>query len=485
MKNSPIKKYLDNLIFIENKIIEMKGLSLDIDLNPVKLINILIELNDKLIDYNLKYLNILEVTIFEFIKRYNDSILHEEYKKNIDCLYKTLECIRDEFVKLYNINIFFYGNDKFGLIKNKLLLYNVVQVRNEKELKFLSSKKKCSQNTKVYNILLVEHDITLKNSFFDAMLNYSKVAELLLNISEEIYIQNYDFNYLSNSLIRSYENDVESIIVGNSYSLVGIDEHLLNKNTINLSMHSQDLYYSYQLARKAITENKNIRRCIFGMSYYILCHDLSRGDSLYSKNMIENVYYPLLNDIHNSDIKEIKEQKNLNDCELDNLIKSIFNLKKVESYLKKQIYNRNTKYYNDINNVNRDKMFEDFDEKYKENLGLYRANQHNKIFKYTETIFEYRNILKEFFDFLDKNSVELIVIIFPTSGYYFKNIKLEYIKYFDNLIDQVKKEYNIKVIDLRNHLFEFDDTDFIDADHLNKKGAIKATNYLNEFIKSI
>ena len=98
------------------------------------------------------------------------------------------------------------------------------------------------------------------------------------------------------------------------------------------------------------------------MSYYILCHDLSRGDSLYSKNMIENVYYPLLNDIHNSDIKEIKEQKNLNDCELDNLIKSIFNLKKVESYLKKQIYNRNTKYYNDINNVNRDKMFEDFDE---------------------------------------------------------------------------------------------------------------------------
>ena len=44
-------------------------------------------------------------------------------------------------------------------------------------------------------------------------------------------------------------------------------------------------------------------------------------------------------------------------------------------------------------------MFEDFDEKYKENLGLYRANQHNKIFKYTETIFEYRNILKEFLIF--------------------------------------------------------------------------------------
>ena len=115
---------------------------------------------------------------------------------------------------------------------------------------------------------------------------------------------------------------------------------------------------------------------------------------------------------------------------------------------------------------------------------MYRANQHNKIFKYKETSIEYREIFKEFFKFLGESFVEPIIIIFPTSSYYLKNIKLEYIKQFDDLIKQIKEE-NIKLIDLREPSFGFDDGDFIDADHLNKKGAIKATNYLNKFIQII
>ena len=485
MVDSSLEKYLDSLSFIDNKIIEMRNFLLNMDLNAIKLINILIESNDKLINYNLEHLNILEVNVFEFIKKYNNNLTEEEYKKNIYYLSQIFEDIKNEFIKLYDINIFFYGKDKFGLIENKLLNYNVVRIKDEKELQNLSLNKKQYIDKNVYNILLIEKDVLLENIFFDKILDYSKIVNIFFNICQDIYLGYYDFNYLDNSLNRSYQGDIEAIIVGNSYSLVGIEEQLLDKNSINLSMHSQDLYYSYQLAKKSITKNKNIKQCIIGISYYVLCHDLSKCGSLYSRNMVENVYYPLVKDKHNSMVKIVPTQKKILHYEFDSLVKSIFNTNKVENYFKSKIYLKNTTYYNNINKLNREQSFKELDIEYKENIGVYRANQHNKIFKYKETSIEYREIFKEFFKFLGESFVEPIIIIFPTSSYYLKNIKLEYIKQFDDLIKQIKEEYNIRLIDLREPSFGFDDGDFIDADHLNKKGAIKATNYLNKFIQII
>lgn len=484
MINLSIDKYLEDFKFIYNKKLEIKHYFFTEFSNSVKLINIFIEVIDRLICYNLKSLNRLENTIFEFIKRNNDNLSPKEYELYEHRLKKVFDDIQDEFRQCYSLNIFFYGNNTFGLIENKLLNYNIIKIKNEKELKSVSIKKD-SIDTNVYNVLLVENDILFKNNFFDKILNYSQISSLFLKAAENIYKYYYDFNYLNNSLKRSYKDDVESIIVGNSYSLVGIKEDLLNQRTVNLSMHSQDLYYSFKLAKNTILENGNIKQCIFGMSYYILHHDLSRGNSLYSKNMIENVYYPLLNDRHNSTTESMKNRKSLNDYELDILIENIFNINEVEKYFKDKIYNENTMYYNSINYVNRQKRFSDFNKGYKEQLGLLRAEQHNKIFKYSETESEYKDILKEFLKFLYKHSIQVIIVIFPTSRYYSKNIKLEYRQLFDNLLNKIKKENDIKVIDLRNSLFEFDDTDFIDADHLNEKGAIKATNYLNEFIKGI
>ena len=305
-----IEKYLETLSFIDNKIVEMRNFLLNKDLDSIRLINILIETNYKLIEYNFEYLNILESNVFEFVKKYNENLIKEEdYKIHTYYLSKSFESIKDEFIKLYDINVFFYGSDNFGIIENRLLNYNIIQIKNEKELKTLSIKKKECKDKNVYNVLLIEKDVLLENIFFDKILDYSKIVNVFFNICHDIYLGYYDFNYLNNSLNRSYQDDIEAIIVGNSYSLVGIEEQLLDKNCINLSMHSQDLYYSYQLAKKSITKNKNIKQCIIGISYYVLCHDLSKCGSLYSRNMVENVYYPLLKDKHNSMVKIVPTQK--------------------------------------------------------------------------------------------------------------------------------------------------------------------------------
>ena len=103
MIDSSVEKYLENLSFIDNKIIEMRDFLLNMDLNSVKLINILIEFNNKLIGYNLENLNILESNVFKFIKIYNNNLTEEEYKENTYNLSQILENIKTEFTKLYDI----------------------------------------------------------------------------------------------------------------------------------------------------------------------------------------------------------------------------------------------------------------------------------------------------------------------------------------------------------------------------------------------
>ena len=288
--------------------------------------------------------------------------------------------------------------------------------------------------------MLVQEQVILNDNFFDIILNYSEMLNIFIQESLNIYLKYYDLNYLKKALRSSYEDCVERIIVGNSYSLIGIEEQLFEEKTINLSMHSQDLYYSFELAKKAILNNKNIKQCILGMCYFTLQHDLSRGIAEYSRNMIKNVYYPLLNDIHNSNLENIENQKTLKRCKLD-IYMNIFDIDKVEEYINAVIDSDIVLYYNRINNLNRKTSLNDFDIKYKDELGQDRASQHNKLFKYNGTEIEYRHILK-----------------------------------------QIKEEYNIKLIDLRNSTFEFNDEDFIDTDHLNENGSIKATEYLKKFI---
>lgn len=67
-------------------------------------------------------------------------------------------------------------------------------------------------------------------------------------ISEKIYYENYDYNYLSKTLEKCKRENIETLVVGNSYPLTGIDSKLLSNISENLSISSQDLYYSYKLA---------------------------------------------------------------------------------------------------------------------------------------------------------------------------------------------------------------------------------------------
>lgn len=476
MKALSINEYLHNLQFLETKKEEVQL----INENNLYIINELANFISSNTHYDsLNTFIYLADIIVEFIEKFNnDKINQDELKKYSSNLNSLLENLKLELKEQLRVNFYFYGEDNLGIIENNLIKYDIKKISDENELKLLQSKGK---NEIDYNVLVFEKDINnVDNRYFDEVIEYSKVGNSLKNLTKILYTNNYDFSYLSNSLKESIQGDVEAIIVGNSYPLVGIEEQLLLKNTINLSMHSQDLYYAYELAKKSISQNKNIKQCILGISHYVLNHDLSKGESSYSKNMIEKIYYPLLNDVHNYTKTNIPTQQTLNDFDADILIKNFFDFDKIEDYFSKQIYINNKTYYNDLNPIIVNNSFTDYSIDKKENIGYYRANQHNKLFKYDNTKPEYENILKEFINWSKTENIELIMVVLPTTKYYFNNIKIDYRNNLDKLIKYLNNELGVKVVDLRN--LDFDDSDFIDSDHLNQKGAIKSTKYLNQLL---
>lgn len=436
------------------------------------------------IDYaefeSLLYLSDLIVDIVEKINS-NKNINIENTKLD---LIKLMDLFINDITSSISINVYFLGKDNEGLINETFLKCDNI---------FMFSKgvDVCSviedSNKKAFKVLIVENIVEFSsvNIKFDSVLSYYGIVNEFKNICQNLYSAYYDYNFLRNELKASKLEDVKNIIVGNSYSLVGVSKNNLSIKTTNLSMSSQDLYYSYKLAKEVISNNTNITRCIIGTGYYIAYHDLSRGESIYSKKMLSYTYKPLLNDIHNAKQLDLKEMFTLNDCLNNKLLGLIFDLYKVEEYISALIYKQYPEYFNEgklRKNISSDDIdFVEIPFEVKCSMGKERATQHNRLKRYRETYIEFNQILKDFVEYLNKNNVEAIFLIFPCTKYYEKEIDTDYEKDFCNALNKLKNLYQYKIIDLSKDT-DFDDSDFIDIDHLNEKGCYKLTAKLDKLI---
>lgn len=478
MKQKEFESYLNDLYFLKSEVDKLEYSTNEKELYIIDEISKFIIQNKKY-SYIKTFVKLSDVLV-EFIENYNKgNITVNNIKEYYLSLKNVLSNFENELKNKYQINIYYYGKDKYGLINNKLNKYPIKQIVTEKQLNIIASKHNSAKNNS-YNILFVNESVSCKNNYFDEILNYNQITLAIKNANQILYKGNYDYHYIKTSLNKvKYDDSITNIIVGNSYPLVGIDNNILGEDTINLSMSSQDLYYSFKLAKESILSN-NIKTCIFGISYYLLKHDLSMGESAYSRNMIKYLYNPLLKDIHNCKDKDMPQIDNLNTLGVDILLKTIFDLEKVESHFDSILYEKNNTYYNEqLNPRNKTFIWSNLSIEQKNEYGKYRADQHNKLYQYENTKKEYTKLLDEFIEFLHSNNVELKCVVFPTTKYYEDNISTEFKNEFAEIIDNLKAK-NIKVIDLRLKNEFFTDEDFADADHLNDLGAVKATNFIKQ-----
>ena len=116
-------------------------------------------------------------------------------------------------------------------------------------------------------------------------------------IFENFLLRNYDYLYLRAMLDKcASAPEGSTLIVGSSHALNGIQESAWHY-AVNCSMDSQDIYYDYACARRAVLSagKGRFEKCFIVMGYYIAYQDLSRS-TVSRETVISNIYYPIFRD---------------------------------------------------------------------------------------------------------------------------------------------------------------------------------------------
>lgn len=104
---------------------------------------------------------------------------------------------------------------------------------------------------------------------------------------------------------------------------------------------------------------------------------------------------------------------------------------------------------------------------------------------YPLTVEENILILRKYIRLLKSNHITPIIVICPTTKYYYNNLSVDIKERFRNLINDIEDIEKIKVLDY----FEsnkFGENDFYDVSHLNKDGSKKFTKFIiNDILKNV
>lgn len=297
--------------------------------------------------------------------------------------------------------------------------------------------------------------------------NYNCNFEEKHSINIDDYIKRYyDYEiYRAYDYYLSCKEPLDAFITGISYAEVAIDTEKLPFNIINLAVSSQDLFYDYKWAEMVLNNNeigKNIKFVMIGLSYYSFQYDLSKSnfkDRVY-------MYYPIFKSCHN----------HLNANEI---INNYNKFHKVASKIFKKDY-INTFY--SLLRENSDSLWKDFvrrvmdEEKVEKDKWMVEKDCDKN---YPITVEENTKILKKYLSLLKSKEIKPIVVICPTSKHYYSKFSPRIKAEFIDIMNKVKNEFDIEVLDYFESK-EFSDQDFYDVSHLNKDGAKKFTNLLND-----
>lgn len=279
----------------------------------------------------------------------------------------------------------------------------------------------------------------------------------------------YDFCYLSAMHRLQAMEGAEVVITGSSHGLDAINADKMSVKAINLSMHTQDLYYDYLNAKKAVEANTNIKVIVETFGYYNLCYDMSRTS--YNYRCYE-VYEPLFNDVHNANNSDCAERFIAPTKEETDFYSSYF--LSYRNYYGPAVLREHTN-----GEVRKQGGWSRLSPSQRVELARRRTEKHNKHFKYVDTFNENCEIIKRYAKMCNDKQIRFVIAIMPFTEEYLSMIDDKYQKQLMEVLEELP--YEVEYIDL-NETKCFVTDDFIDSDHVNDKGADKVTAIIEQLL---
>lgn len=290
-----------------------------------------------------------------------------------------------------------------------------------------------------------------------------------------IFDRQWDYKYLNNCFRKSRKESINTICIGSSYTAFGINSW---KTCINMALPSQDIYYTTELIKKYLDSSSDISNIIIGMGYYSLYSDLSRTKSVDENDRIYDVYFPILQDLHNMP-DTIFNETVVRYGRLNKLIRLIINLTFFpgfpKNYFNKVSHTRNRRGIKSWRDSSLKWNELSDDERYK--VAHSRVMAHEKQFKYSGSERENRRILCELSKICKDKNINLYTYISPMTNEYLSAMSDYYVCKKKELCAFLEK-ISDGFIDFNVEEFIFERHDFVDSDHLGDSGANKLSAYI-------
>lgn len=366
----------------------------------------------------------------------------------------------------------------------------------EKEFAYLFDYNHITKNGGIISLLIFrgnayKYDI----GKFDLALD---IEDFICNLVDETYNSPFYRHIIcSRKYKKMVEGKIDSRIfsTGSSYSVYGLNRDYMKNDIFDISIMGQDLYYTKKSIEKALEYNKIIDTCLISIAYYSFYYDMSKSKNEFNRKLMDDVFAPIFNDSHNSKInkKEYSFKANLTKMSLDE--KYLFDIENLSTCIVKKIQDgvlseRYVDFFNSYitregyNDIYRGKPeFRDMleEDKYLDMKSL--VESHKKLYNYKKTNDEYRKIMVDILDICNSNGIKPIFVVYPMPvlyktlmGDYYKNDFFEY-------IDILKESYSFNILNM--YEMDFDDSCFVDLQHLGTEGSIKATRVICEYLKDI
>lgn len=288
----------------------------------------------------------------------------------------------------------------------------------------------------------------------------------------DFFNENYDYCYLESMHWLNAKEQPDVIFTGLSYGVNAFEMKGLNKSAVNLSMHSQDLYYDYLHIKKLMENNKKIKKCVLTLSYYSMYYDISLCSQQYK---CDSIYYPLFGDRHHHQCEKVFDFSSGEYESKIDLAHKIF--AQTQSYYAPGIITREAwaSYCWNIDS------WSTMSDEARVELAKGRVYSHIKHFTHKETFIENSRIFAEIVKLLQENGIKLYVVVLPYSDTYLKLFPAEYRGALLSYLEMLP--FEIDYVDM-NEFDCFDDNDFADMDHLSTIGAEKVTGIANELLRN-
>lgn len=302
----------------------------------------------------------------------------------------------------------------------------------------------------------------------------------LVIIITDIYLRTQNTLYKEKfSSALQNKDSVEIIILGNSHANYGVDPKKFDLNTFNLANVNQSIYFDKRLTLKLLENSEKLEYVFISLDFHSL---------YFSDQGIRNVWSYYGNGI------KYKNQNYL----LENLSPSLFGYppKVTLSIFRKRFLNY-IKYGDGALDIYVEKGVNPLDSIYNGYIGYEgtegkaflpknlksRAKTFNKKYKNQKIKEEVISDLKSFIRVLKKNNITPILFTSPTFQEYNGYLKKEYIAINNRDIEEIRLGENLIYWNFMDSPL-FSKEDFYDGDHLNKRGAAKFSQILNDSLNS-